>query len=76
MDSVLLTINKLDITALYQSIVSEKTGAVSLFVGTTRDSFEGKKVIFKLFLVFLRFFELFRFKGNPFAPQTFNIFRD
>ena len=46
MDSVLLTTNKLNITALYQSIVSEKTGAVSLFVGTTRDSFEGKKVIF------------------------------
>ena len=47
MDSVLLTTNKLDINVLYQSMVSEKTGAVSLFVGTTRDSFDGKKVIFK-----------------------------
>jgi molybdopterin synthase catalytic subunit len=47
MDSVLLTTNKLDINVLYQSMVSEKTGAVSLFVGTTRDTFEGKKVIFK-----------------------------
>jgi len=47
MDSVLLTTNKLDINVLYQSMVSEKTGAVSFFVGTTRDTFEGKKVIFK-----------------------------
>ena len=53
MDSVLLTTNKLNITALYQSIVSEKTGAVSLFVGTTRDSFEGKKVIFLGFIELL-----------------------
>ena len=35
----------LDVVAILDSISDPSTGAISLFVGTTRDEFEGKKVI-------------------------------
>lgn len=34
----------LDINGIYSQVVAKSTGAVSLFIGTTRDNFEGKKV--------------------------------
>lgn len=44
MDSVELTFDKLDIGAIHESVVDEACGAVSLFVGTTRNNFESKEV--------------------------------
>lgn len=43
---VLMTEEPLDIGAISTLVSNEKCGAVSLFVGTTRDSFEGKNVRF------------------------------
>ncbi|EPS37150.1 hypothetical protein H072_9245 [Dactylellina haptotyla CBS 200.50] len=39
-----LTYDKLDITASVDRVRSPKAGAVVLFIGTTRDNFEGKSV--------------------------------
>ncbi|KAK6535186.1 Molybdopterin synthase catalytic subunit [Orbilia ellipsospora] len=39
-----LTFDKLDITASVDRVRSPKAGAVVLFIGTTRDNFEGKAV--------------------------------
>ena len=44
-DLVGLTQEPLDITAISNSVTSPSTGATSLFVGTTRDNFEGKEVV-------------------------------
>ncbi len=40
-----LTTNPLDVGRLCSLVSKDSTGAVSLFVGTTRDNFEGKKVL-------------------------------
>lgn len=45
MDSILITSSKLDVNDIYSGVVAHSAGAVSLFVGTTRDHFEGKKVV-------------------------------
>ncbi|KAI9558650.1 hypothetical protein GHT06_015439 [Daphnia sinensis] len=45
MDIITLVEDKLDVNFIYSQVVENSTGAVSLFVGTTRDNFEGKKVI-------------------------------
>ena len=44
MDHVRLSSDKLDVSEIYNSATSDDCGAVSLFVGTTRDNFNGKKV--------------------------------
>ena len=44
-DLVGLTQEPLDITAVSNSVTAPSTGATSLFVGTTRDNFEGKEVV-------------------------------
>lgn len=43
MDIVKLTDSKLDVNEIYLQVVASSTGAASLFVGTTRDTFENKK---------------------------------
>ena len=40
-----LTSQPLDIAAITQSVTRPRGGAISTFLGTTRDSFEGKEVI-------------------------------
>jgi len=45
MDDFLLTYEPLDVGALVAAVSKPDTGAVSLFVGTTRDTFEGQKVV-------------------------------
>lgn len=40
-----LTLDKLDVGEINDLVAHETCGAVSLFVGTTRDNFEGKTVI-------------------------------
>lgn len=45
MDSIQITHSKLDVNDIYSGVVAHSAGAVSLFVGTTRDNFDGKKVI-------------------------------
>lgn len=45
MDIIILVEDKLDVNLIYSQVVEDSTGAVSLFVGTTRDNYEGKKVI-------------------------------
>lgn len=54
MDHVNLTDNKLDVQEITELVAHESCGAVSLFVGTTRDNFEGKTVsslqIYRVFL--------------------------
>jgi len=44
MDTINLTEAKLNLESIYSQVLTNYTGAVSLFVGTTRDNFEGKKV--------------------------------
>ncbi|KAL0269851.1 UNVERIFIED_CONTAM: hypothetical protein PYX00_007449 [Menopon gallinae] len=44
MDRVWLTKEKLNVEEIYNSVCSPEYGAVTLFVGTTRNSFEGKVV--------------------------------
>ena len=44
MDIIKLTEDVLDVNSIYSQVVANSTGAVSLFVGTTRDNFEGIKV--------------------------------
>jgi hypothetical protein len=46
MDHVKLTESKLDVQQITELVAHESCGAVSLFVGTTRDNFEGKTVSF------------------------------
>ncbi|KAG6441964.1 hypothetical protein O3G_MSEX002092 [Manduca sexta] len=45
MDHLKLTMDKLSIDEITELVIDDKCGAVSLFVGTTRDNFEGKKVL-------------------------------
>ena len=45
MDEVVITTSPLDIAAISNSVTAPCTGATSLFVGTTRDNFQGKKVV-------------------------------
>lgn len=44
MDYVQLVNNKIDVDQIYNLILDDGCGACSVFVGTTRDSFDGKKV--------------------------------
>lgn len=44
-DIVRFTAEKLSVEAVSQLVTSPLCGAVSLFVGTTRDNFEGKRVV-------------------------------
>ena len=44
MDDVRLSLEKLYVSEVYGCATSDDCGAVSLFVGTTRDNFDGKKV--------------------------------
>lgn len=44
-DLITLTTDKLSADSVSQSVTCPSCGAVSLFIGTTRDNFEGKKVI-------------------------------
>lgn len=48
MNFLKLTFDKLDINGISELVVHETCGAVSLFVGTTRDNFDGKEVYFHL----------------------------
>lgn len=45
MDIINLVEEQLDVNSIYSKVVEHSTGAVSLFVGTTRNNFEGKKVM-------------------------------
>lgn len=42
---ILLTHNKLDVHQASCDVLSERCGATSIFVGTTRDNFKGKQVV-------------------------------
>ena len=43
-DHIELTFGEISIDSAYKKVLSNSAGAVSVFVGTTRDHFEGKKV--------------------------------
>lgn len=45
MDIVKLTHDPIDVNALIDDVSAPNCGAVSVFVGTTRDNFENKKVL-------------------------------
>lgn len=45
MDHLKLTVDKLSVDAISELVTDDTCGAVSIFVGTTRDNFEGKKVL-------------------------------
>ncbi|XP_041969507.1 molybdopterin synthase catalytic subunit [Aricia agestis] len=45
MDHLKLTVDKLSVESISDLVVDDSCGAVSIFVGTTRDNFEGKKVV-------------------------------
>lgn len=53
MDIITLAEEKLDVNSIYSQVVEDSTGAVSLFVGTTRDNYEGRKVIVNRFTLAL-----------------------
>ena len=42
---VLVSDAELDLTAIVSSVSSDEAGAVATFIGTTRDSFHGKRVV-------------------------------
>lgn len=44
MDHLKLTFDKLSVETISELVVDDSCGAVSVFIGTTRDNFEGKKV--------------------------------
>lgn len=44
MDHLKLTQDKLSVEEVSNLVVDDKCGAVSLFVGVTKDNFDGKKV--------------------------------
>ena len=44
-DDIVITHSPLDVGAISTSVTDANTGATSLFVGTTRDNFEGKAVV-------------------------------
>lgn len=45
MDFIEITENELQVDKISAQVTMESTGATSLFVGTTRDNFQGKKVV-------------------------------
>lgn len=45
MEHLKLTHDKLSVEHISDLVVSPKCGAISIFVGTTRDNFEGKSVV-------------------------------
>lgn len=45
MDHLKLTEDKLELETISDLVASPDCGAVSIFMGTTRDSFEGKNVV-------------------------------
>jgi len=45
MDYVHLTQEKLDLEAINKLVTSPSCGAISIFIGTTRDNFKGRKVL-------------------------------
>ncbi|KAG7322951.1 hypothetical protein KOW79_014297 [Hemibagrus wyckioides] len=45
LDLIKLTTDKLSTDAVTESVTCSSCGAISLFIGTTRDHFEGKKVV-------------------------------
>ncbi|XDV53920.1 hypothetical protein PO909_022315, partial [Leuciscus waleckii] len=47
-DLITLTTDKLSADGVSESVTCPSCGAISLFIGTTRDNFEGKKVIRKI----------------------------
>lgn len=55
MDHLKLTVDKLSVDEVSELVTHDSCGAVSMFIGTTRDSFEGKKVsvLFNLFVKIL-----------------------
>ena len=74
MDIVKLTEDKLDINEIYLQMVSHSTGAVSLFVGTTRDFFENKKVLIFINLHFINvihfLLKVLKLEYEAFAPMA------
>lgn len=44
MDHLKLTMDKLLVDEITDLVTDDKCGAISVFIGTTRDNFEGKKV--------------------------------
>eukprot|EP00914_Ancora_sagittata_P010628 GHVO01020626.1.p1 GENE.GHVO01020626.1~~GHVO01020626.1.p1 ORF type:complete len:147 (-),score=16.53 GHVO01020626.1:33-473(-) len=45
MDHVRLTLDPLDVNEVTRLVTSESCGAISLFIGTTRDNFDGQRVV-------------------------------
>ncbi|KAJ2944642.1 hypothetical protein O0L34_g3998 [Tuta absoluta] len=45
MDHLKLTVDALSVDAISELVMDDSCGAMSIFVGTTRDNFEGKKVV-------------------------------
>lgn len=51
MNTIKLTHEKLSVDEASQIVTSPKCGAVSMFIGTTRDNFENKKVVLLNFIL-------------------------
>lgn len=60
MDHLKLTVDKLSVDEISDLVSDDSCGAISLFVGTTRDNFEGKKVSWILLVKVLLILNLCR----------------
>ncbi|KAJ8714233.1 hypothetical protein PYW08_007853 [Mythimna loreyi] len=45
MDHLKLTVDKLSVDEITELVTADSCGAISVFIGTTRDNFEGKRVV-------------------------------
>jgi len=79
MDNIQITNDRLDVNEIYSGVVANSIGAVSLFVGTTRDNFEGKKVTVKGFKTILYYYnnypcefsqQVIRLEYEAFSPMA------
>jgi molybdopterin synthase catalytic subunit len=64
MDYLKLTFDKLDPTEISELCAHESCGAVSLFVGTTRDNFQNKQVLNIVFDLMTVINDNFQFQGR------------
>lgn len=74
MNFIKLTSGKLDINAISELVTDEICGAVSIFVGTTRDNFDEKPVSMN-FPTFFVFIECFQIKHNDFMSMRFDWYQ-
>lgn len=70
MDFLKLTFDVLSVDEILKLVSNEKCGAVSIFVGTTRDNFEGKEVWIFEYIKPVLVFDFYLFSGRKFGIRS------